>query len=164
VHVLAPLPAWQRTPGGGILRRRNGFGSGPCRAAGVGEQHQGEESGDFAIFGQAVLELSGQADRLRGELDPRQRGPGAGRVAPVEYQGQHVEHRGDPLGTLTLGGIRNSAPVALIRCLARLMRWAAVASGTRRARAISAVVSPGSPRCYRCSTRPRERSRSCCGD
>src|SRR6266566_4756283 len=40
------------------------------------------------------------------------------------------------------GGMANSAPLALIRCLARLMRWATVASGTRNARAISAVVSP----------------------
>jgi hypothetical protein len=30
-------------------------------------------------------------------------------------------------------------PLALIRCLPRLMRWAIVASGTRKARAISAV-------------------------
>jgi hypothetical protein len=40
----------------------------------------------------------------------------------------------------------NSAPLALIRCLARLMRWATVASGTRNARAISAVVSPPTAR------------------
>src|SRR6266516_4284784 len=44
------------------------------------------------------------------------------------------------------GGMANSAPLALIRCLARLMRWATVASGTRNARAISAVVSPPTAR------------------
>ena len=38
------------------------------------------------------------------------------------------------------------APAALIRCLARLMRCAIVASGTRNARAISAVVSPPTAR------------------
>ena len=38
------------------------------------------------------------------------------------------------------------APAALMRCLARLIRWAIVASGTRNARAISAVVSPATAR------------------
>src|SRR5215218_3405399 len=36
----------------------------------------------------------------------------------------------------------NGMPVALMRCLARLMRWAMVASGTRKALAISPVVRP----------------------
>jgi hypothetical protein len=44
------------------------------------------------------------------------------------------------------GGIRNAAPLALIRGLARLMRWPIVASGTRNARAISAVLSPPTAR------------------
>ena len=42
--------------------------------------------------------------------------------------------------------MRNAAPAALIRCLARLMRCAIVASGTRNARAISAVVRPPTAR------------------
>jgi hypothetical protein len=44
------------------------------------------------------------------------------------------------------GGRRNVAPAALMRCLARLIRWAIVAAGTRSARAISAVVSPATAR------------------
>jgi hypothetical protein len=43
-------------------------------------------------------------------------------------------------------GIWNWAPAAVICCLARLMRWAMVASGTRNARAIWAVVSPPTAR------------------
>jgi hypothetical protein len=39
-------------------------------------------------------------------------------------------------------GNRNGIPEALIRCVALLMRCAIVASGTRKARAISAVVRP----------------------
>ena len=39
-------------------------------------------------------------------------------------------------------------PLDLMRCLARLMRWAIVASGTRKARAISAVVSPPPARLF----------------
>jgi hypothetical protein len=37
-------------------------------------------------------------------------------------------------------------PEALIFCLARLIRWAIVASGTRNAVAISAVDSPATAR------------------
>ena len=44
------------------------------------------------------------------------------------------------------GGNRKRAPLALIRCLARLMRWATVASGTSSALAISAVVRPPTAR------------------
>ncbi len=43
-------------------------------------------------------------------------------------------------------GMRNSVPVALMRCLARLIRWAMVVSGTMKARAISAVVRPPTQR------------------
>ena len=42
--------------------------------------------------------------------------------------------------------MRNGTPDALMRCLARLMRCAIVASGTRKALAISAVVSPPTAR------------------
>jgi hypothetical protein len=37
-------------------------------------------------------------------------------------------------------------PLALMRCFPRLMRWAIVDSGTRNARAISAVESPPTAR------------------
>ena len=43
-------------------------------------------------------------------------------------------------------GAANGSPVDLMVCLARLMRWAIVASGTRNAAAICAVVSPPSAR------------------
>src|SRR5258708_3791696 len=42
--------------------------------------------------------------------------------------------------------MRNSAPLALMRCFARLMRWATVASGSRNAPAISAVLGPPTAR------------------
>ena len=44
------------------------------------------------------------------------------------------------------GGNWNTAPLALMRCLARLIRCATVASGTSSARAISAVVRPPTAR------------------
>jgi hypothetical protein len=43
-------------------------------------------------------------------------------------------------------GIRNGTPDALMRCFALAMRWAIVASLTRNAFAISAVVSPPTAR------------------
>ena len=92
------------------------------------------------------MELAGQADRLPGQLGPVQRRSRAGGVALVEDEVQHLEHGSEPLGPFGLRGQLNSAPLALIRCLARLIRWATVASGTRKARAISAVVSPPTAR------------------
>ena len=43
-------------------------------------------------------------------------------------------------------GISNLAPLALIICLARLIRWAMVASGTRNAAAIWVVDRPPTAR------------------
>jgi len=44
------------------------------------------------------------------------------------------------------GRIPKGIQLALMRCLARRIRWAMVASGTRKARAISAVVKPPTAR------------------
>ena len=49
------------------------------------------------------------------------------------------------------GGRSNRTPALLMLSLARLMRWAIVASGTRNAFAISAVVSPPTARRVRAS-------------
>ena len=46
----------------------------------------------------------------------------------------------------SLVGRRKGTPEALMVCLARLIRWAIVASGTRNALAISAVVNPPTAR------------------
>jgi hypothetical protein len=57
-----------------------------------------------------------------------------------------VEDHPKPAGSLGSGGISNGIPLALMVCLARLMRWAMVASGTRNARAICGVVRPPTAR------------------
>ena len=44
------------------------------------------------------------------------------------------------------GGSSNGTALALIRCFARLMRWAIVVSGTKNAPAICAVVNPPTAR------------------
>ena len=57
-----------------------------------------------------------------------------------------MQDRAKPVGRSVAGGSSNRAPAALMRCFARLIRWAMVASGTRNARAIWAVVSPPTAR------------------
>ncbi len=75
------------------------------------------------------------------------RSPGGRGVALVEHQVQHVAHHGHALGELRRCRPRRIAPpAALIAALARLMRCAIVASGTRKALAISAVVRPPTAR------------------
>ena len=49
-------------------------------------------------------------------------------------------------GSWSGGGSSNRVPAALMLCLARLIRWPTVDSGTSSARAISAVVSPPTAR------------------
>jgi len=46
----------------------------------------------------------------------------------------------------------NQAPLSRIFCLARLIRWPTVASGTSSARAISAVLNPPTARKVRATS------------
>jgi hypothetical protein len=62
-----------------------------------------------------------------------------------------VQHDEEALGALRLRREANRMPSLLMLCLARLMRWAIVASGTRNALAISAVVRPPTARRVRAS-------------
>ena len=58
-----------------------------------------------------------------------------------------MQHRGEPLARAPRpAACANGSPLSLMRCLARLIRRVMVASGTRNARAISAVVSPPTAR------------------
>ena len=56
-------------------RDQRAVGASPRRAAGIGEQHQREQTGDLAVVGQQSMELTGQADRLGAELDASSDGP-----------------------------------------------------------------------------------------
>ena len=115
--------------------------------AGVGEQHQGEQPDRLGVVGHRGVQPAGQADGLGRQLPALELGAGGGRVALVEDQVEHVAHDGEPLVALARAtGASKRAPASVIRCLARLIRWAIVASGTRNAAAISAVVSPPTAR------------------
>ena len=67
--------------------------AGTCRQAGLGEQHQGEQAGYLAIAGQQTVQEPGEADRLAGEITAGELGSGSRRVALVEDEVQHLQHR-----------------------------------------------------------------------
>ena len=121
-------------------------GPGPRRPAGVGEQHQRQQPRHLAVVGQQPVDHAGQPDRLGRQLAAVQARPRGAGVALVEDQVEHVEDGAEPFAALAAGGMANGMPLSLMRCLARLMRRVMVASGTRNARAISAVVRPPTAR------------------
>ena len=71
---------------------------------------------------------------------------GGRRVALVEDEVDDLEHRGQPRGSSSPRGTSNGTRASARVRLARTIRWATVGSGTRKARAISSVVSPPSRR------------------
>ena len=98
----------------------------------VGEQHQRQQPGDLALVGPQRAQHAGQPDRFGGQLGALQGRAGAGGIALVEDQVQHMQHDAEPVGQLRLGAaVRTDCPADLMRCLARLMRCAIVASGTK---------------------------------
>jgi hypothetical protein len=102
------------------------------------------------MAGQQPLQHPSHPDRLLGQRDALQLVPSgpsrARRVALVEDQVQHVQDRAE---AGIAGGVARQLedrPRALIVALARLIRCAIVASGTRNAPAILAVVRPPTAR------------------
>ena len=88
-------------PAGAVLvgqRDERAVRAGAGRAARVGEQHEREQAGDLALVRERRVQLPGQPDRLGAELDPVQAVAGAGGVALVEDQVEHVQHDGQPRG------------------------------------------------------------------
>ena len=67
-------------------------------------------------------------------------------IAFIESQVQDVQHRAQTLSTLFGRRQLEWIPDSLMVCFARLMRCAIVASGTKNALAISAVVKPPTAR------------------
>lgn len=105
-----PGPQRRRGQGGALLDRgavpagavllvegHERAAAGACRAAGVGEQHQREQAGDVAAAGEPGVQQPGEADRLRGQLDPVEGVTGGADVTLGEHEVQHVEHDVEPL-------------------------------------------------------------------
>lgn len=70
-------------------------GVGAGGAAGVGEEHEGEQSGEFAVVGAGAVECSGEADGLGGEVDADEVVAGGGGGAFGEDQVEDVQDRGE---------------------------------------------------------------------
>jgi hypothetical protein len=73
---------------------------GAGRAAGVGQQHEGQQPSHFIVAGHQPVELAGQPDGLGSQLGPLQTRPRRGRVALVEDEVEHVEHDAETLRLL----------------------------------------------------------------
>src|SRR2546428_3955851 len=99
------------------------------------------------LFPYTTLFRSAEPERILAQRGAHPVVAGGRRVALVEHEVQHLEHRGQARGELGAGGGTSKGTRASRRVrLARTIRWAMVASGTRKARAISSVVRPPSRR------------------
>jgi hypothetical protein len=56
-------------------RHQGAVGPGPGGTAGVGEQHEREQSSDLAVLGQQPAHLAGETDGFAGQVDPVRVGP-----------------------------------------------------------------------------------------
>ena len=95
--VAAQYAAQPRRPSP-LNRRAN------AKHAGIREQHQRQQASHLAVLWQLAMELSSQADCLRGELDPLQCGTGAFGVALVKNEVQHTQNRRHSCGGVHLAG------------------------------------------------------------
>ena len=128
-------------------RDQSAVGRGAGRTSGIGQQHERQQPRDLAVVGQQAVEVAAKPDRLGRQVGALQVGTGARRVALVEDQVQDVQddpQAAPPARPPAACGSR--PPADLMVCFARLIRWAIVASGTRNARAICAVVRPPTAR------------------
>ena len=105
-------------PAGSVLvgeGNQAAVGAGPRRPTGVVQQHQRQQPGRFLVIGHR-RQLPGEPDRLGRQVDVTG-------IALVEHEIQHPQHRGEIAGLVE--------PHAATVRLARLIRCAIVASGTR---------------------------------
>ena len=64
----------------------------------MGEQHEGQRTGDLGVVGQRDAQLPDEPDRLLGEVDVEQRLARCPGIPLGEHQVAHVDDRGDPVG------------------------------------------------------------------
>ena len=83
-----------------LQRDQLAAGAGAGRPPGIGQQHQREQAGDLAVVGQQAVQHAGEPDRLGGQLDAGEVGPGGAGVALVEDQIEHLEHGVEARGAL----------------------------------------------------------------
>ena len=78
--------------------------AGPGGAAGIGQEHQGEQTGHLTVRRQQRVHGPHQPDGLVGEIGALEGRADAAAVSLTEDEIEHVQHRGQPLGPLRLGG------------------------------------------------------------
>ena len=135
-------------------------------AARLDEQHQREQPSDLRLVGHQLDAAGGRggSPRRRGRSRTR-RSPRAGRVALVEDQVDDGEHRrAAASGSSASAGTRYGIRASRILPFARTSRCAMVGSGTRNARAISAVVRPPSSRSVSATCARRRERRVAAGE
>ena len=135
-----PRSRWRPRASGPAARAARARTARARGTAGVGQQHQRQQAGDLVLVGQQPPQHPRQPDRLARELDARQRLPERRGVALVEQQVEHVQ---DDVEALERSRERRAAHPTPSRAT---MRCAIVASATRNADAISAVVNPPTAR------------------
>jgi TfoX/Sxy family transcriptional regulator of competence genes len=113
---------------------------------GVGEQDQREQPGHLGFAGHQAVQQPGEPDRLGGEVARVQARPGTGGVALVEDQVQHVQNHAEPAGPLGRWWQHEPGADVADALLGPADPLRLVASGTRNAAAICAVVKPPTAR------------------
>ena len=94
------------------------------------------------LVGHQVDEHPPEPDRLVRQVDAHQVVAGCGGVTLGEDQRDRGQHGAQRSGSSAGRGIRSGGMVVAQLRWPRTMRWAMVASGTRKARAISGVLQP----------------------
>lgn len=99
-HQPVPLSDEGAVPRASVLfveRHELARGGHASRAAGIGEEHQCEQSGDLALIGEVRAKQAAEADRLIGELGAHRVAVSGPEVALVVDQVDHCQHSGEPL-------------------------------------------------------------------
>jgi hypothetical protein len=139
----------ERVPARAILvQQQHGLsrGAGPRAQPRGLDLHERDQAVDLGLLGREPGQDAPQAQRLVAQRGPHPVVARRGRIALVEDEVDDLEHRGQPRGELGPRGISKGTPASARVRFALTMRWATVASLTRKARASSAVVRPPSRR------------------
>ena len=97
-QALGDLVALPAAPVLLLERDQRAAGVDPGRAAGVMQQHQGEQALGLRLVGQQLHQQPAEADRLAAEIGAHQAVAFGAGIAFVEHQVDDAEHRLQPLG------------------------------------------------------------------
>ena len=131
----------RRGPKRGTILRLEGhqraIGPGAGRAPRLVQEHEREQRGDLGIVGQPVAEQAAQVEGFGRQVATAEVRSAARGVALVEDEVDDASTDARRVVRESMSGSANGCPESATVRLARLMRWAMVASGTKKAVAIS---------------------------